>query len=235
MKRSFSSPMLARGLSSSGGSVAAVERRDAPPGIDPSKRALDIVGAGALIVGLLPLLLILMAVLRASSPTVLYRHTRVGHRGRPFACLKLRTMRVDGERVLEDLLANDPGARHEWETSQKLRSDPRVTPVGRFLRATSLDELPQLFNVLCGDMSLVGPRPVVQRELDEHYGAEGKDLYCSVRPGLTGLWQISGRSDTSYRQRVDLDARYVRERSLAMDVKILLRTPIAVLRRDGAR
>ncbi len=197
------------------------------------QRAVDIIGASVLLLGVFPVLLILMVVLRASSASVLTRDTRVGRGGRPFACLTLRTGRLDGDRVFEDGPKIGSAAPHAWETSQKLRTGPRVTSVGRFLRATSLDELPQLFNVLRGDMSLVGPRPVAQSELDEHYGTEGKSLYCSVRPGLTGLWQLYSRSDISYRQRVELDVLYVRERSLALDVKILLRTPSAALRRDA--
>ena len=221
------------------GARAAYDRearkRLRPQTSDLAKRTLDILGASALLLVLAPVLLVLVALLRATSPAVFYRHMRVGLRGRPFACLKLCSMRTDGDELLKELLGADPAARQEWQLSRKLRDDPRITPIGRFLRSTSLDELPQLFNVLRGEMSLVGPRPVVARELEEFYGPDGTQLYCSVRPGLTGLWQISGRSDTSYQQRVELDARYVRERSLGMDVGILLRTPVAVLRRDGAR
>jgi lipopolysaccharide/colanic/teichoic acid biosynthesis glycosyltransferase len=227
--------MVAPAIARSGGFGSKATRRSDPVAGDAGKRALDIAGALALVLALSPLLLLLVVMLRVTTGSVLYRHPRVGRRGRTFDCLKLRTMHVDGDRILQDLLRDDPAARQEWLINRKLRNDPRVTPLGRFLRSTSLDELPQLINVLRGDMSLVGPRPVVASELEEHYGAEGTDIYCSVRPGLTGLWQISGRSDTSYRQRIDLDARYVRERSLALDVKILLRTPVAVLRRDGAR
>ncbi|MES2712406.1 MAG: sugar transferase [Pseudomonadota bacterium] len=229
-----SSPILSQALASRAGYEPAAASRDRPATQDLAKRALDIAGASALLLGLLPVLLVLMAILRAGSSPVFYRHMRIGLGGRAFACLKLCTMRADGDKVLEDLLRSDPAARQEWQQTRKLRDDPRITPIGRFLRSTSLDELPQLFNVLRGEMSLVGPRPVVARELEEHYGPDAAELYCSVRPGLTGLWQVSGRSGTSYKQRVELDARYVRERSLAMDVKILLRTPIAVLRRDGA-
>jgi len=235
MTTSSSSTLLTQSLSSQG-STRAGARRSASNTADAfGKRALDVAAASAMLLVLLPLLLVLLGAIRASSPSVLYRHMRIGRGGRAFPCLKLRTMRMDGDVVLDALLKSSPEARFEWETTRKLRNDPRVTPIGRFLRSTSLDELPQLFNVLRGEMSLVGPRPVVQRELEEHYGPEGRELYCSVRPGVTGLWQVSGRSDTSYRERVELDARYVRERSLGLDVKILLKTPVAVLRRDGAR
>ncbi len=229
-----SSPILSQVLATSAGYQPGAKRRDVPVARDVSKRALDIVGASALLLALLPVMLVLVVLLRATSQAVFYRHRRIGLGGRPFGCMKLSTMRPDADLVLEELLRTDPAARQEWQRTRKLRHDPRVTRIGRFLRGTSLDELPQLFNVLRGEMSLVGPRPVVARELEEHYGPEGAELYCSVRPGLTGLWQVSGRSDTSYKQRVELDARYVRERSLGMDVRILLRTPIAVLRRDGA-
>jgi exopolysaccharide production protein ExoY len=229
-----SSPMLRQALASGAGYESAANRRDRIAAPDLAKRALDIVGASALLVALLPLLLVLMAILRANGSPIFYRHIRIGLGARAFACLKLCTMRPDGDKVLEEVLRTDPAARQEWQHTRKLRNDPRVTPIGRFLRATSLDELPQLFNVLRGEMSLVGPRPVVARELEEHYGPDAAALYCSVRPGLTGLWQVSGRSGTSYKQRVELDARYVHERSLGMDIRILLRTPVAVLRRDGA-
>ncbi|MBR0657126.1 sugar transferase [Plastoroseomonas arctica] len=226
--------MLTQSLSPSSGFSAKSRCRNNHGSRDLGKRALDIAGASLLTLALLPVLLLLLGMLRATQPSAIYRHKRVGLRGRTFDCLKLRTMHMDGDRILAELLEADPEAQREWATNRKLKNDPRITPIGRFLRKTSLDELPQLLNVLRGEMSLVGPRPVVARELDEHYGPEGTDLYCSVRPGLTGLWQVSGRSDTSYRQRVELDARYVRERSLGLDVKILLRTPVAVLRRDGA-
>jgi lipopolysaccharide/colanic/teichoic acid biosynthesis glycosyltransferase len=138
----------------------------------------------------------------------------------------------DADARLADLLASDADARAEWDASQKLLDDPRITRVGRLLRRTSLDELPQLWNVLVGDMSLVGPRPIVDAEVAK-YG-EAFELYTQVRPGMTGAWQVSGRSDTSYAYRVDLDAGYVRNWSMWLDVEILLRTISVVLRREGA-
>jgi lipopolysaccharide/colanic/teichoic acid biosynthesis glycosyltransferase len=138
----------------------------------------------------------------------------------------------NAEAVLARLLATDPAARAEWERDFKLRDDPRVTKVGRFLRTTSLDELPQLLNVLAGDMSLVGPRPIVADEV-RRYGAAFHD-YSRCRPGITGVWQISGRNDTGYGERVRLDRDYARNWSFLSDLRVLLRTPSAVLRRDGA-
>jgi len=197
------------------------------------KRALDVLGAGALLVMLSPVMLILAWMVRADGGPAFYAHRRVGRGGDSFGCLKFRSMVMDSQARLDALLATDPTARVEWEATRKLRHDPRVTRVGRFLRATSLDELPQLLNVLRGEMSLVGPRPVTQVELEQFYGAAGAH-YISVRPGITGLWQVSGRSDTSYAQRVALDVAYVATPSLLQDIRILLRTPMAVLSRRGA-
>jgi lipopolysaccharide/colanic/teichoic acid biosynthesis glycosyltransferase len=162
----------------------------------------------------------------------LFAHRRVGREGRGFRCLKFRSMAVDAESRLERLLASDPAARREWEADHKLRRDPRVTPLGRILRKTSLDELPQLINVLRGEMNLVGPRPVVQAEACK-YGHRFVH-YCAVRPGITGLWQVSGRNNTSYGRRVALDVLYTRRKSLRLDLAILLRTVPAVLMRDGS-
>ena len=198
-----------------------------------AKRALDIAGAGALLLLGAPVFLLLALLVRADGGPAFYAHERIGRGGRRFGCLKFRSMVVDSAARLEALLAADPAARAEWEATRKLRHDPRITWIGRFLRATSLDELPQLINVLRGDMSLVGPRPVVAAELAAHYGAAAEH-YLSVRPGITGLWQVSGRSDTSYAQRVALDVRYATNPSLLEDVRILLRTPAAVLLRRGA-
>ena len=163
---------------------------------------------------------------------VLFAHRRIGREGQPFRCLKFRSMAVDAEARLERLLANDAAARREWEADHKLRSDPRVTPLGRFLRKTSLDELPQLINVVRGEMNLVGPRPVVQAEAQK-YGRRFAH-YCAVRPGITGLWQVSGRNDVSYGRRVALDVLYTRRKSFRLDLAILLRTVPAVLMRNGS-
>ncbi len=197
------------------------------------KRLIDVLGAAVLLVALAPVMVVIALLVARDGGPVLYRHTRVGRGGTTFSCLKFRSMVVDAEARLAALLERDPTARAEWEATRKLRNDPRITPVGRFLRATSLDELPQLFNVLAGQMSLVGPRPVQQAELAQFYGAAAA-YYRAVRPGLTGLWQISGRSDMSYADRVALDVAYVQQATLLTDIAILLRTPAAVLRRKGA-
>ena len=163
---------------------------------------------------------------------VLYRHRRVGFGGRDFYCFKFRTMTANGDTLLREHLQIDHAAAEEWRGTQKLQNDPRVTRIGRFLRRTSLDEFPQLINIARGEMSFVGPRPIVQAEIvkyGEHFPA-----YCSVLPGLTGLWQVSGRSDTSYEQRVALDVQYVRSRSMLLDWKILLLTVPAVISRRGS-
>jgi lipopolysaccharide/colanic/teichoic acid biosynthesis glycosyltransferase len=197
------------------------------------KRALDIAGAGGLLLLTLPVFLLLALLVRADGGPAFYAHERIGRGGRRFGCLKFRSMVTDSAARLDALLAHDPAARAEWEASRKLRHDPRITWIGRFLRASSLDELPQLINVLRGDMSLVGPRPVIAAELAAHYGAAAAH-YMSVRPGITGLWQVSGRSDTSYDTRVALDVRYATNPSLLEDLRILLRTPAVVLLRRGA-
>ncbi len=198
------------------------------------KRTIDIVGAAALLLALLVPLGLIALLVRADGGPVLFAHRRVGRGGASFGCLKFRSMVPDAERRLAALLARDPAARAEWEAARKLRDDPRVTWIGRFLRASSLDELPQLINVLKGEMSLVGPRPVQAAELATFYGAAAAEHYMAVRPGITGLWQVSGRSDTSYARRVALDVAYVSRPSLRADLRILLRTPAAVLLRRGA-
>ena len=164
---------------------------------------------------------------------VIFAHTRIGKNGEPFRCLKFRTMLPDAEERLDAYLASNPEAREEWETHRKLSDDPRVTCLGRFLRKSSLDELPQFWNVLRGDMSIVGPRPITEQEA-VHYGNRF-GAYLSVRPGITGLWQVIGRSDTTYEERVSLDMQYVRGRSLMMDLRIILRTIVVVFTRNGAR
>jgi lipopolysaccharide/colanic/teichoic acid biosynthesis glycosyltransferase len=198
-----------------------------------AKRAMDVAIAGAALLLALPVFVLIALAVRADGGAAFYAHPRVGRGGRLFGCLKFRSMVMDSQARLDALLAADPAARAEWEATRKLRHDPRVTRIGRFLRATSLDELPQLLNVLKGEMSIVGPRPVTQSELDRHYGAAAAH-YLSVRPGITGLWQVSGRSETSYDQRVALDVAYVSQPSLVADLRILLRTPVAVLSRRGA-
>ena len=198
-----------------------------------AKRALDIIGAGVGLVLLAPFFLIVALMVRADGGPAFFAHQRVGRGGKLFGCLKFRSMVVDSQARLEALLANDPTARAEWEATRKLKNDPRITRIGSFLRSTSLDELPQLINVLLGEMSLVGPRPVQEAEIDRYYGASAAH-YMAVRPGITGLWQVSGRSETSYESRVALDVSYVSRPSLLADISILLRTPVAVLSRRGA-
>ncbi|MFA7637825.1 MAG: sugar transferase, partial [Parvibaculum sp.] len=157
---------------------------------------------------------------------------RVGEKGREFMCRKFRTMHVDSDAILKSLLENNPQVAAEWARDQKLRNDPRVTAIGAFLRKTSLDELPQLINVIRGEMSLVGPRPVTYSEV-LRYG-EDAEYYLSAKPGITGLWQVSGRNETTYMRRVQLDAWYVKNWSLWQDIAILFKTVPAVLLRRGA-
>lgn len=197
----------------------------------PTKRAVDLVLAGCALVLLSPLLAAIVVLLKltAGGPA-LYTHRRMGYGGRPFACYKFRTMIPDGEAVLADHLARDPEAAREWRETRKLRRDPRVTRLGSALRVSSLDELPQLINILRGEMSCVGPRPVVQEEL-ERFGPQAAE-YLRARPGVTGLWQVSGRSNLTYADRVRLDAQYVRTWSLWADFVIIGRTLGALLRTD---
>lgn len=197
------------------------------------KRSVDLLFglAGALVA--LPLtLLIALAILVESGGPVLFSHARVGRGSRRFRLWKFRTMVQNSEEVLAAHLAEDPVSAAEWAATHKLRRDPRVTRVGRFLRRYSLDELPQIWNVLRGDMSVAGPRPIVETEI-ARYGS-AFPLYALARPGLTGLWQVSGRNDTTYKKRVELDAFYVRNWSLSLDLSLILRTVKVVLRGHGA-
>ncbi|WP_027795705.1 sugar transferase [Paraburkholderia acidipaludis] len=196
------------------------------------KRGFDIVVCLILIAALLPVLLALALIVKSDGGPALYGHTRVGRHGRKFRCLKFRSMVVNSEAVLKELLASDPAARAEWEREFKLKHDVRVTRIGRFLRRTSLDELPQLWNVLRGEMSLVGPRPIVDQEL-ERYGVD-RSYYLMATPGITGLWQVSGRCDTDYATRVSLDVSYVKNWSLHRDIGILFKTFVVVIRGNGA-
>lgn len=192
------------------------------------KRLSDIFASIFAILFFLPIFLIVFGFLLIhDGGPVIYRHRRIGRGGRPFDCFKFRTMRRDADRVLAELLSTDPCARREWEQQHKLRNDPRIHRLGRFLRMSSLDELPQFFNVLRGEMSIVGPRPIVEAEIPR-YGERIYD-YLSMTPGITGLWQVSGRSDTSYQHRVDLDSRYRETCSLLLDLKIICRTVIVLL------
>jgi exopolysaccharide production protein ExoY len=196
-------------------------------------RMLDIAISLTLIVVLAPLLALVAALIYFSDPgPVIFGHMRVGRGGRAFKCLKFRSMVTDAQQRLATLLATDPAARAEWARDHKLKSDPRITGIGSFLRQSSLDELPQLFNVLRGEMSLVGPRPIVIDEISR-YRRYFND-YCQVRPGVTGLWQVSGRNDVSYRRRVAMDVSYVRSQTLALNMKILLMTVPSVLKSRGS-
>jgi len=198
------------------------------------KRWIDLVGAVVSLLIMIPILPLLALAVRLDGGPVFYGHTRIGYNDRPFKCLKFRTMVVDADKALAQYLAANPAAAEELARQRKLTHDPRVTRVGSILRKTSLDELPQIINVLRGEMSLVGPRPVVREELEQHYGPVGRVVYSAMRPGITGLWQISGRSDTTYRERVTLDVEYGSHWSLYLDLKILVRTVPAVLARRGA-
>jgi exopolysaccharide production protein ExoY len=190
-------------------------------------------GAAVLLALLSPLMLaIAWRIWREDGAPVLFAHWRVGQKGRLFRCLKFRSMVRRADLVLAEVFEKNPAAREEWARDHKLRDDPRVLRIGRFLRKTSLDELPQLFNVLRGEMHLVGPRPVVVQEIPR-YG-EHKRHYFAVKPGMTGLWQVSGRNNLTYAQRVALDARYVETRTLWMDLRILARTVSVLVTRDGA-
>ena len=198
------------------------------------KRTTDIVLSIGAIIFLLPVLIPIALIIKLSDGgPVFFKQKRIGRNGKEFMMYKFRSMVVDSRERLEHLLETNPKARAEWQATQKLKNDPRITPFGHFLRKSSLDELPQILSILRGKMSVVGPRPIVRNEI-EKYG-DYFELYCETRPGLTGLWQVSGRSETSYETRVALDAKYVTERTYAMDLKILLQTIPAVLGRAGAR
>jgi exopolysaccharide production protein ExoY len=215
-------------------SVASTEEAPAhpTPGL-ATQRVVDVLLALLGIAALGPLMLaIAFLAWAADGGPAFYGHVRVGRMGQLFRCWKFRTMVVNSDVILGECLANNPAARAEWEAIHKLRQDPRITPIGHFLRASSLDELPQLWNVLIGEMSIVGPRPIVIAEI-ERYKSQFS-AYCSCRPGITGLWQISGRSDVSYEQRVALDTRYAKTRSLLLDIQIMASTIPAVLARRGS-
>ena len=196
------------------------------------KRAVDISGALLIAAVFSPLIIPVILTLWRQGGPIIYKHRRVGRGGRVFECLKFRTMVPNADQVLRELLEAHPELKREWVRDHKLRNDPRVTPIGRFLRRTSLDELPQLWNVLRGEMSLVGPRPIVREEL-LRYGRNVRD-YLAVNPGITGLWQVMGRNDTDYRRRVVLDTYYVRNQNVILDLYILFKTTLVVLGRTGA-
>ncbi len=197
------------------------------------KRALDVTIALSALVLAGPVMLVVALLIRTTTGgPAIFSHNRVGFNGKPFKCYKFRSMVVNSDQMLRDHLANNPEAAREWEESRKLKRDPRVTLLGQMLRKSSLDELPQLFNIIRGDMSCVGPRPIVTDELKRYGDHVGE--YLRTRPGLTGLWQVTGRSSTDYANRVALDSQYVRDWSTWVDLVILVRTVFAVMRFDRA-
>lgn len=196
------------------------------------KRLLDLVICAVLVPLLLPVILVLAIFVRRDGGPAFFSHERIGRNGVPFKCWKLRSMVPDAKARLDKLLKQDPQAAAKWKLERKLDDDPRITRLGAVLRKCSLDELPQLWNVIRGEMSLVGPRPVPRDELDEKYG-DYKWIYQTMRPGVTGSWQVSGRNDVSYDQRVQMDIAYCNKMSLGLDLMIIARTASAVLNRTG--
>lgn len=212
--------------------AAARVTRTRPSG-QVAKRAFDIVVAATALVFFLPLIALFALLVFVTDPgPMFFGHMRVGRDGRLFRIWKIRSMAVNADEIFERALRENPALAREWAQFHKLRKDVRVTPVGRIIRMTSIDELPQLYNVLMGDMSIVGPRPVTQKEM-LRYGRFSRE-YCAVRPGITGLWQVSGRSSTTYRRRVALDVSYVRNRTFWMDCWILLKTVPVIFLAKGS-
>lgn len=207
-----------------------------PPPFSPyrmfGKRLVDLTLALVMLPILTLFIALLVLLIRRDGGPGIYSQERVGRDGKRFACLKLRTMVVDAEQVLEDLCAADPDLAHEWHNNQKLANDPRITPIGKFLRATSLDELPQLYNVLKGDMSFVGPRPFMTNQ-ELLYKSAGGKAYFEVRPGITGPWQVLGRGETGFLDRIQFDQQYLLQHSLIYDLSLILKTVVVVLRRTG--
>lgn len=195
------------------------------------KRAFDIALAILIMPVVAPVIAVLWLLTRLDGGKGFFGHTRIGHGGAAFKCWKIRTMVPDAEAKLQHYLAENPAAAAQWVREYKLDNDPRITRIGNFLRKTSLDELPQIWNVICGEMSFVGPRPVIEAELVKYHGSEW--AYLSMRPGITGLWQVSGRNDVSYAERVQMDVEYNRSLSLMGDLRIILKTGLAVVNRTG--
>lgn len=200
----------------------------------PFKRGFDIFFSLAALFLLSPIYAVLaLGIKMTSSGPVIYGHERIGRGGKPFKCYKFRTMYPDADERLETILKRDPALKKEWEATFKLKNDPRITPIGKFLRKTSLDELPQFWNVLKGDLSVVGPRAVVQKELETYFKDKAETI-LSIRPGVTGLWQTSGRNNTTYAERVALDVTYVKNLSLKNDLKLILKTVKEMIASKGA-
>ncbi len=197
-----------------------------------AKRAFDFSASSIAILLLMPMFLLLALILAMTQGRPIFiRHKRIGQSGQSFDCLKFRTMVKNADLVLKEHLEQNPQSRDEWKATRKLKQDPRITPVGKILRQSSVDELPQLINIIRGEMSIVGPRPIVREEI-AYYG-ESFSRYTKVRPGLTGLWQVSGRNDVSYQTRVQMDVRYVEQFTLYSDMVIIMKTIPAVLRSSG--
>lgn len=200
----------------------------------PVKRIFDLLFSACVLAASIPLLFIIALLIRLSSQgSIVYAHERIGRGGRPFKCYKFRTMFKNADQRLHSLLESNPKLRAEWQENQKLKDDPRITPIGKILRKLSLDEFPQFWNVLCGDMSVVGPRPMVREEVENKLGCKAP-VILSVRPGLTGIWQTSGRNDTSYSKRIQLDEQYIAKRSFWLDLKLVAITVPTMLRARGA-
>jgi len=199
-----------------------------------SKRIFDIGFSIFAILITLPITIPIAILIKLTDGgNIIYGHERIGKGGKKITVLKFRSMYMDAEKKLKEILENDPKAKEEWEKTFKLKNDPRITPIGKFLRKTSLDELPQFINVLKGDMSVVGPRPVVEEELIKYY-KEKADLYKSVKPGVTGYWQVEGRSDTDYNERIKMDEYYIKNQSFLLDLKIILKTIKVMITGKGA-
>lgn len=193
------------------------------------KRIFDLIFSAAVLVFGFPIFLLLALLVKGSSKgPIFYGSSRIGKEGKSIVCFKFRTMYLDAEKNLEHLLKQNPSLEKEWKENHKLKQDVRITPIGKWLRGLSLDELPQFWNVFCGDLSVVGPRPVTDEELRLHF-KDKKDKILSLRPGLTGIWQTSGRNNLPYEERVNLDEKYVDTRSFFLDLKLIFKTiPVMV-------
>lgn len=200
----------------------------------PLKRAFDIAFSVFALLVFFPLFLGLSILIRVTSRgPAIYAHERVGRGGKLFRCFKFRSMYADSDERLKELLQNNNEMKEEWERSHKLKNDPRITPIGKFIRKTSLDEFPQFLNVLKGDLSVVGPRPVVRAEVNKHLKEKAPKI-LSVRPGLTGIWQVSGRSNTTYAERINMDETYIDSHNLWLDIKLIAKTVPAMISKRGA-
>lgn len=200
----------------------------------PFKRIFDVLfSLMVLFLGLPVFSLVILGIKLSSKGSLFYKHERIGRGGKPFQCYKLRTMYTNADEQLAKILNSDSEKHLEWRATRKLKNDPRITPIGKLLRKTSLDEIPQFFNVLIGDLSVVGPRPVLKEEIDNLYGIKAYKI-LSIRPGLTGIWQVSGRNNTSYKTRLLLDEKYIETQSLLLDIKLILKTVPCMVLAKGA-